>query len=192
MKRKISPIVGVILGLIPAFYNQTNAGIVKINEIVVDPQQDHNGSGTITDSDEFVELYNSSEFPVDITGWRLELIDTTPTSMTLEGIVAPRGYSFIQNPPGAQNNDGRTVLYDYDRNLIDAFSYGNWQGNTLGIPNGNANSLDDESLSRYVDGSDNFVKTRATRGYANIPEPKTLVLLGLTGLICAGTRKEQF
>ena len=72
MKRRISHIAGIIFGLIPAFYNPTNAGIVKINEIVVDPQRDHNGNGIITDSDELVELYNNSEFPADMAGWRLD------------------------------------------------------------------------------------------------------------------------
>src|SRR3989344_3285981 len=167
MKRRISHIAGVFLGLIPAFYNQTNAGIVKINEMVVDPQQDHNGNGIISDTDELIELYNNSEFPVDIAGWRLELIDTTPASTTLEGIITQRGYSLIQNPPGAQNNDGRIEIFDNNGILVDGLSYGNWEGNTLGIPNGNAHSLEDESLSRYFDG---FVKTKATPNYANVPE----------------------
>ncbi len=30
MKRRIGHIAGIILGLVPAFYNQTNARIVKI------------------------------------------------------------------------------------------------------------------------------------------------------------------
>src|SRR3989344_5796704 len=191
MKRRISHIAGIIFGLIPAFYNPTNAGIVKINEIVVDPQRDHNGNGIITDSDELVELYNNSEFPADMAGWRLDLIDTTPASMALEGIITPRGYYLIQNPAGSQNNDGRIEIFDNNGSLVEGLSYGNWLGNIFNIPNGNAHLLEDESLSRYPDGFDNFIKTRATPNYTNIPEPETLVLLGLAGLCYMGTRKEQ-
>ncbi len=160
-----------ILGLLAgAFvYFSSTAHDVTLNEIVTKPWQDYNGSGTITDSDEYFELYNASVTETyNLGGWRLELIDTTPESMTLESVVlAPKGFYVIQNPPGAQNNNGRLELYDNSSNLVDAVSYGNWEGSTA--PSGNATGLDDESLSRYPDGSIIWVKAPSSRGTTNNP-----------------------
>ena len=62
-----------------AGYTPTEArlgGGVVINEILVDPEgttysYDTDGSGTLTQGDEFVELFNLSDVAVDISGWHL-------------------------------------------------------------------------------------------------------------------------
>ena len=181
-------LAGLVSALPLSFNNYANAS-VKINEIVTDPRQDHNGSGgLISTADEFFELYNPSDSSVDLTNWRLELIDTTPETKTLEGIISPFGYSVIMNPPGQQNDNGRIELYNNSNSLIDEISYGNWNdGNILdNAPSGNVlNGIFDESLSRYPDGSDNWIKTRATPSAPNVPAPTTGIIFtaGLLSLL---------
>ncbi len=176
-------LAGLVSALPLSFNNYANASI-KINEIVTDPQQDHDGSGIIGSSDEYFELYNPSDSPVDLTNWRLELIDATPETKTLEGIISPFSYSVILNPPGQQNVDGRIELYDPTNALINAITYGIWDdGNILdNLPDGGTSGIFNESLSRFPDGSDNWLKTRATPGTPNVPAPTTGIIF-TTGLL---------
>lgn len=159
-----------------AFSLSVSAQDICINEFVVDPQQDHNTNGYITEIDEYFELFNRSFTEShSLIGWRFELIDTTPTNMTLGNIViAPREFYVIQNAPGQQNNNGQVLIYDAENNLVDSVTYGNWEGTTL--TNGNAHGLFDESLSRFPDGSTNWVKTFSTRGKTNSLSLEALLL----------------
>ncbi|MBI5804134.1 PEP-CTERM sorting domain-containing protein [Candidatus Pacearchaeota archaeon] len=112
------------------------------------------------------------------------MIDTTPASATLEGLISPNDWFLIQNPAGMQNNDGRIELYNESGDLTDAISYGNWNDGdkTDNAPDGDSTGLSDESLSRYPDGADNIIKTLATPGRANVPEPATFGLVSLSAL----------
>ncbi|MDP3881556.1 MAG: lamin tail domain-containing protein [Nanoarchaeota archaeon] len=158
--------------LLASFVYGSSAYDVKINEFVTDPKQDHNGSGTITDSDEYFELYNSSTNIYDLSGWTLNLrdldnqgIERTSETIVLENLtLGPNSFQVIINPRGDQTNNGRLELYNGEE-LVDSVNYGSWPGSIL--PDGNATSLKDESLSRYPDGGTNWVKTYATRGKQN-------------------------
>jgi len=177
-------------------YRSAEAETIRINEIVVDPKSDHNGSGSITSSDEFVELYNFGGSPVDVTDWKLKLEDGNDKEKTLDGIIGSGDYMTIINPPGVQKkDDGRISLLDALLNEVDSVQYGNWNNGLNNAPTGDATSYLDESLSRISDtGNDynDFIKTRATLGYENVPEPGSLVLLGIggiSGLMFFGKRK---
>jgi len=143
---------------------------VMTNEIIVDPQGDYSGDGKITGSDEIFELFNASYTnSCNLKGWRLELDDTTPAAYTFgDVVIEPRGFYWIINPSGEQNNNGEIRLYDNLSNLVDKVTYGNWNGGSE-IPDGNASSWLNESLSRFPDGENNWVKTIATVGYSNVP-----------------------
>lgn len=165
---------------------------IRINEIVVDPQQDWNRDGQITPSDEWFEIYNPSAQPFNLYGIELALLDTTPNGLSLTqfGFLNPGERLMILNPEGMQNNDGRIELNDIVNNvLIDGFSYGNWPGNTAAIPNGNAHGFYDESLSRFPDGGIEFAKTYATYNSANVPLPSTTLIGGLAGILVAQRRR---
>jgi hypothetical protein len=49
---------------------------VRINEVLTLPSLiDWNGDGQITNGDAWIELYNAGDAAVDLSGWRIELID---------------------------------------------------------------------------------------------------------------------
>lgn len=184
MKKDI--IRSVICAGLSLIYPCTKGGDVRINEIVVDPQQDYSQDGRISSSDEYFEIFNKSDTTsYKLKGWKLELVDNTPESITIEDFVlSPRNFYVIQNPKGAQNNDGEIRLYDDIGNLIDKLRYGNWEGENNN-PNGNATGLYNESISKFPDGSNNIIKTYSSMGRENVSgldiKPKLLIEKSIKG-----------
>lgn len=169
----------------------SHARDLYVNELVPDPQQDWNGSGSVTTLDEWLELTNLGVNPISLAGMELRLIDTTPESMMLDsyGSIAPNGRLVVINPPGMQNDNGRIELYNtITGTLVDGFSYGNWPGNIWNVPNGNATGISDESISRFPEGSNYFSKTTATYGTPNVSAPGVFAIGGLAALV-VGRRK---
>lgn len=162
-------------------------GDVVINEIVTDPQQDWSsddfsglpGSGPVTDTDEYIELYIKAD-ELDLTGWQLELLDSSPVigDLTTAGAFQTVRYlgqgSFTQTvtgdllvlgnvaSSGALNNDIWILLKDADGVLIDAVELGRdpaADGPANGAPDGtgrggNAADAADEAVYRYPHGTD--------------------------------------
>ena len=105
---------------------------VRLSEVVVDPRLDWSdddgtpfdavpGEGSVSTSDEFVELVNAAGSPVDLRGWRLDMLDgtdevvvfgdsgSTPIRVTPPwadiAALPPCGVVVIGNPPGQLNNE---------------------------------------------------------------------------------------
>ena len=160
-------------------------GIV-INEILADPSSaggnnfDTDRDGVIEDSDEFVELYNTSGADVDISGWTLSDGDvstfTFPAGTTIPAgehiVIVTRWnspelqpswvYSF--GPNALWNNTGDEVILSDGTNTIAAVY--NAQNNN-DIPAGADvddffTDTDGLSIQRSPDGSDTFVVAAPT------------------------------
>ncbi len=138
-------------------------GTIVINELVSDP----------TDGEEeFIELYNTTEASVLLTGWWVE--DGSEAKTMLEGSLSANGFAAFEKPKGNLNNSGDIVIiFDPNGNEIDQVTYGTWDdGNT----SDNAPAPSDPlSLARRIDGLDadndfyDFVLTETiTKGKANI------------------------
>lgn len=198
----------VILALILAVLRAPAASVV-INEVVVDPQQDWNdsqggdgvpfsstpGVGAVTASDEWIELYNNSGITLDMTGWTLEMIDSTPTVLTLNGgggetvvlsagssVTAwlPNGHLVIGNPVGDMANEVHLILRNGEGQLVDEIHIGG-----PGQPQGNADSPANEALARLPSGWDSgndladFVQQAATPGGSNGNRPLRIERLSI-------------
>ncbi len=192
-----------------SFSFTTGIGKIVINEIVVDPQQDWNdseggdgnpfnntpGSGAVTTSDEWIEIYNASGQTIDLSGWTLEMNDTTPETHIIGGgsgseVVYPSSASIVEFPPGAylvignpvgsNNNECYFVLKDPSNEIIDDVEVGDdpaGDGDGNGAPepgeNGDADSIANEAVARLPNGfdSDNhpedFTQQTATVGADN-------------------------
>jgi len=150
---------------------------IVINEFVVDPQRDWDRSTTIGSNDEWVELYNNGLIDVDITGWNLNLIDASNATQILSGIIFVGQYFLILNPLGSQQiNGGQLILYNNTGGMVDSVTYGNYDDGNISdnAPNGNANDVNDECLTRIPNGvdtdvdSDDFVRMWCTFNSTNI------------------------
>jgi hypothetical protein len=183
------------------------ADSVRITEVVTDPQADHSenaggngtpydllpGTGTISSVDEFVELFNAGSTALDLTGYTLAFLDTTPSSYTfgttsgtatllftggssLEQLL-PGGFVLLGNPPGALNNSLDIELRDPEGALRDL----------LAVADGNATSGLDEAVARlwtghgFLDETERAPISPLDPG-APVPEPGGLVWLGLSVL----------
>jgi PKD repeat protein len=167
---------------------------VVVNEVVADPQQDWNdsaggngvpfdnvpGNGSITETDEWIELFNADAQAIDLTAgdaWSVELINGTNTLLNFNnpgtavlrfsagGSVTnfqPGEYLVIGNPPGAINNDVYIILRDQTGAIVDDVEIGDdfeGDGNGDGAPDGgtsdgNATGNNDETVARFPNGTD--------------------------------------
>jgi hypothetical protein len=197
------------------------ADVIRITEVVTDPQSDHNesaggngvafddvpGSGSITSSDEWVELANVGSETFDLTGFSLSFLDSTPSTYvfgtTTTGTLlfsgtasltsfAPGDFLLLGNPPGALNNKIDLEFRDPYGTLIDDWS----------IADANASGRSDESLSRPISSDvvvqgaitpliDSPAPTGPVGDTQPVPEPSTLALLGLSVAGWIGARRRR-
>lgn len=182
-----------------------------ITEVIVDPQLDHSesaggngvpydeipGSGTVSTVDEYVELFNASSTAVDLRGYSLDFLDTSPSRYVFgesaSGIVlrftkgsgldalAPGGYVVLGNPPGSLNNDVTIELRAPGGALVDL----------LDVVGGGASGPQDEAVARRFSGSyvPGIERTAASPlgppPATATPEPSCLALVALSLLSTA-------
>jgi len=123
---------------------------IFISEVVVDPQQDWNGNGTIGTTDEWLEIVNQTSETIDVTTYSLSMIDGTDETLILgdadvsslsfsEGgsldLFQSGEYLVISNPAGDMKNSITIELYDDSNLLIDEVM----------VDDGNATGIEDES-----------------------------------------------
>ena len=161
--RRAIPLLIVALVLPAVADGQESLGqTVTLQEIVADPQQDWDGDGRVTGSDEYVELANGGADLADLSGWRLLLNDTTPTTLALYGSIGPGERAMFQNPPGELNNNGHVALVRPDGTVADSVRFGSWPGSSA--VSADASDVFDEALARTASG---WVRRHATPGAEN-------------------------
>jgi len=208
MKRiPLLPLAALFALLLPAA--RCAADSLLVTEAVTDPESDHSesaggngapydavpGTGTVSSVDEFVEIYNGGRTAVDLTGYVLEFLDTSPETYVFGAstggvlllsagaaldLFPPGAYLLLGNPPGALNNAIDIVLRDPAGGLVDVLS----------VADGAATSPLDESVARVWDGASFGAETRRAPVSplgpgARIPEPAALLLLGLSACLGA-------
>ncbi|MEK7809083.1 MAG: lamin tail domain-containing protein, partial [Chloroflexota bacterium] len=202
--------------LTPTNTSTTAPQVVVINEVVTDPQQDWNdssggdgvsfnatvGSGSITDTDEWLELYNAGSTAIDLTsstGWVLTITDSSTDTLNFLSSTSTAIFVFsnggslnnfqageylvIGNPPGTMNNDVYLVLKNSSGTTVDDVELGNVSGvgtSSDGASDGNATSINDEAVARVPNATDtnnhvnDFQKQKNTIGATNsLPSTST-------------------
>jgi len=188
---------------------------LRITEVVTDPQADHSenaggngtpydafpGTGTISTVDELVEVFHAGAEPLDLTGYVLDFLDSSPSQyvfgVTAGGVLRfsagssleallPGGYVLLGNPPGALNNVVDIELRAPAGGLVDR----------LAVTAGAATSALDEAVARAWTGTGYLARTRREPisplgpGPA-VPEPGPLLLLGLSALAGAAAMRRR-
>ena len=134
---------------------------VLINEMLPNPATDWNGNGEVSGmDDEFIELYNSGNDSLDVSGYVLKdtVFRSTPGEYTIPNgtVIAPGEFLviFVTQSGVFQGNDGDAIkLYDPFGNLVDELEY-------------NA-TTEDVSFNRIPDGGEWNNSTSPTPGKAN-------------------------
>jgi hypothetical protein len=124
---------------------------IRINEIMAAPE---------TGEDEWVELYNPTLTPVNLSGWTLE--EGAGQSTELFGTITNDGYLVFDK--NNLNNSGDIILLkDATGNVVDEISYGNWDD---GDTEDNAPATDrGETLSLIDDVY--YISDQITKGAEN-------------------------
>ncbi len=146
--------------------NLVAIGDVVINEFVSDPADGE---------EEWVELYNTANRMIDLSGWTIEEGSGAKTYLDGKiGLSGASGFFVVEKPKGYLNNKGDIIiLRDSLGNLIDSAAYGNWED---GDVNNNAPAAGDPySTARKIDGqdsasdADDFALTVSlTKGESNV------------------------
>ena len=112
-----------------------------------------------TNSDDWIELYNTSSSEIDISGWKL--LDTATTPMKILPVstkIAPKSF-LVVSVSNRLNNTGDTIkLVDQNETEIDLFNYTSCQEN--------------KSFARLPDGGGSWSGSQSpTKGTANADKP---------------------
>ena len=131
-------------------------GDILINEIVSDPSDGQ---------EEWIELFNITDFDVDVSDWMIE--EGSGAKTILDGTILARDFFLIKEPKGNLNNKGDLViLRDKEDQIIDKLIYGNWENSDdLKAP------VDPYSLARTVDGLNTF-SNKEDFSLTKTPTPK--------------------
>lgn len=141
-----------------------NSPGVRINEFLYNPS-----SGS-----EWIELYNTESYEVDLTNWRLT--DAALNSTLLSGSIPAHGYrlfnvNFLNNTGSSSSTESITLSYPI-LNIVDRVTY--TRSFLLGILLGgdvvsSDNTMLDKSIGRSPDGGSNWTSYDApTPGYSNL------------------------
>ena len=116
-------------------------------------------------ADEWVELYNTSSGPIDLTGWQLS--DASNPPETLSGTIPANGFFVFDKPGGGwlNNSGGDTItLKDVASSVQDSITYGQ-SGSPVGTPDA------DKSAGRTPDGSATWANNLTWSKLAANPSP---------------------
>jgi len=165
---------------------------VVINEVVLSPQHDWGkssgpglafdgtpGTGTVSSTDQYIEILNTGTTAVSLVGWRVEITDSsdgpegTPLAENMEAGIAltfspgsnsaslqPGGFAVLGNPIGTIGLDAFIVLKDNRNVVIDDVEIGDDDENDMadGAPaagqNAFARGAFEESVARPVGQAD--------------------------------------
>ena len=122
---------------------------VRLSELILTPVHDWSdasgvnydptpGGGAVNGRDELIELVNEDTVAVDLTGWRLEIIDSEASTQVLSAsttsiyfspgssltALAPGGFVVIGDPPDSFSTDAFVRLFAPTGELVDDVEVG--------------------------------------------------------------------
>jgi cell division septation protein DedD len=86
---------------------------LRLNEVMANP----------TEGREWVEVYNSSDQEIDLSGWRVDDEEGGSAPVNLEGFIEPGGYLLIETGKRLNNGGDEVRLIDPGDEVVDSFVY---------------------------------------------------------------------
>ena len=147
------PILILIAGFLFLLFPSTANAQVVINEF------------SSNSNPEWVELYNPSGSPIDLTGWTIS--DKVQAPKSLSGSIPASGYFVYENLEGWLNNSGGDIitLRDNLNNVQNSISYGNELDSVVAIP------ASDKSAGRVPNGSNSWQNNLIWTKESQNPDP---------------------
>ncbi|MGC8929359.1 MAG: DNRLRE domain-containing protein [Candidatus Woesearchaeota archaeon] len=140
---------------------------VVINEFLTNPNYDWNHDGIINSLDQWIELYNPTDYEVNISNWSLS---TKTANAKIFGAIPPKSHIYFINFSSLSQDDFIS-LKNLAGTLVDNVSFGNYNdGNTS---NNAPNPTPGFSVGRRIDGYDtdkdnfDFLQMQPTIGSEN-------------------------
>ncbi len=142
-------------------------GAIRINELVSDP---------VLYDTEWIELYNTTNFPIDMSLWKL--VDGSNKNHFLSGILPSGEFIIINNLKFALNNSGDTItLISSNNTIIDTMKYGISESSAQIPTKSMSIARRYDGVSTGIDKNDFALTLTKTPGFANrifippTPEP---------------------
>lgn len=174
-------------GKVATGYDFVNQSAIVLNEILFNPignEYAHMPLG------EWVELYNLSTQPIDVSGWKIKDATATPKTISVansdnnlnysdsgETIVPAKGYLTVYLNDSYLNNSGveEVSLIDPKNVVRDKISYKFSSAGTDGKTVINvAGKAEGHTLARVPDGTGSWIDPVATPGRANVEDTNEL------------------
>ncbi len=137
----------IILTVSPVLVTPSSAQVA--NHVVISEVYGGGGNSGATLKNDFIELYNPTDSPVDISGWSVQYASATGTSWqvtALTGSIAPHRYCLVQE---AQGTGGTLNLPTPD--VTGTLAMGGTNGKVALVNSATALSGANPSSSLYVD-----------------------------------------
>lgn len=211
MRRKVWLLIGVFV-----FWSHITAhGFVFINEILSDPPPgvtgDANNDGIrSSSSDEFIELYNSSNVDIDMSGWYLTDAVSTRHIFLNNTFFSPNSYFVIfgggsPNLPGLNwqiassgslglNNSGDVLsLFTLSGDLVDVVTYGSLAASDQSIVRLDSTNQTDFILHSLINGAEGklFSPGESETPQILTPEPASFVMLLFAFFVLFGVHSNR-
>jgi hypothetical protein len=144
-----------------------NVNNVVINEFLINPNHDWNNDGIINSLDQWIELYNPTDYAINISNWT---ISTKTVNARIFGVVPSKSYLHFINFSSLSQDDFISLKNSAGL-LVDNVSYGNY--NDGNISNNAPNPIIGLSVGRKIDGYDtdkdnvDFTQMQPTLGTEN-------------------------
>jgi hypothetical protein len=149
-----SPVTVMLVAILALTACDLAAASAVVNEVELSPSNE--------EAPMWVELYNSGDAVVDVTGWTITIKDQSwAGKMHLQGILEPKGFMVAEGQTSwIKSSNGTVILTDGSGNTVDS---------TPLLQDTKAN---DFSWGRIPDGKDtdtkgDFVYTMGTKGRPN-------------------------
>ena len=142
--------------------NTPIAPILRINEAYPNPSEDINGDGSVDQDDEFIEIFNAGESPLNLSGYILD--DEEDTFSIGDITIESGGYAiFIRSDTSiVLGRDEKVILIDPSSVVVDTLEF--------------SSASKGDSFQRSPDGSERIRRTSSpTPDSTNIPPPDLVI-----------------